>query len=79
MTFGIVIAANNCDDNEPETLLERVRGEDHRAEYEAIVKRIQAAVEAGEITEEQAKERLDAYSKSLDQRVTKGVSVRKEE
>jgi ribosomal protein S20 len=43
------------------------------------VKRIQAAVEAGEITEEQAKERLDAYSKSLDQRVTKGVSVRKEE
>ena len=40
---------------------------------------LKAAVEAGEITEEQAKERLDAYSKSLDQRVTKGVSVRKEE
>ena len=44
----------------PEILLERVRGEDQRAGCEAIAKKIRAAVEAGEITEEQAKEKLEA-------------------
>jgi len=46
-----------------------VRGEDLRAEYEAVAVQLRAAVEAGEMTEEQGAARLYAYRKSLGERV----------